>query len=88
MKISDDFQFGNGKVCCNKPVGCTMTHAGCKWLKHPWKRANVFGDGTVQCQATSYPPDPGTGQPRRMNCVLPASHGLYNHEMEWAEDQP
>jgi hypothetical protein len=80
-----DFAFGNGKKCCDKPVGCTMTHPGCKWLKHPWKRAMVFGDETVPCQAKSYPPDPdGDGQQtKEMHCVLPAD-GHTVHEMEWS----
>lgn len=47
VKLNPDFQFGNPKVnavtgnCCGKPVGCTMTHEGCVYLSHPWKRANV-----------------------------------------------
>jgi hypothetical protein len=54
-----EFQFGNPRVnavtqhCCGKPRGCTMTHEGCVYLKHPWKRAMLFNDTTVRCQATA-----------------------------------
>jgi hypothetical protein len=63
--MSESFQFGNPKVnehgfsCCGKPRGCTMTHEGCAYLSHPWKRAMVFGDTTVQCQATGVDPESG-----------------------------
>jgi hypothetical protein len=40
-----------GSACCGKPRGCTMTHDGCSYLRHPWKRAVVYGDETVRCQA-------------------------------------
>ena len=58
-----DFQFGNPRVnehsanCCGKPRGCTMTHAECLFLCHPWKRAVLFGDPEAPCQATSVDPD-------------------------------
>ena len=54
--MTDTFQFGvnhPGLRCCGKPVGCTITHDGCAHLRHPWKRAHVFGDVTVRCQARS-----------------------------------
>jgi hypothetical protein len=59
-----DFEFGNPKVnaagfsCCGKPVGCTIKSDGCAYLHHPWKRAHVFGDPTVRCQAKSIGPYP------------------------------
>jgi hypothetical protein len=36
--------------CCGKPIGCTATD-GCLMLSHPWKRAMLFDDRTVRCQA-------------------------------------
>lgn len=60
----------NGGACCNKPVGCSMTHEGCLFLSHPWKRAHVLGDSAVRCQARSKLPsgdelqcDQGHGHP-------------------------
>jgi len=69
------FQFGSPKVnvtsvtCCGKPRGCDMTHDGCLYLHHPWKRAIVFGDTTVQCQAMGLELDG-----RRTQCVLLHGH--------------
>jgi hypothetical protein len=46
----DGFEFGNPKVnehsgsCCGKPQGCTMTHDGCLYLRHPWKRSALFNE--------------------------------------------
>lgn len=43
------FHFGSclavikGAPCCTKPVGCTMTHEGCLFRNHRWKR-KVLGD--------------------------------------------
>jgi hypothetical protein len=31
-----------GYTCCSKPVGCSMTHEGCAYLQHPWKREHVW----------------------------------------------
>lgn len=55
LELDPEFQFGNGRKCCAKPVGCTVTARGCMYLRHPWKRAVVFHDQTVPCQKTSYP---------------------------------
>ena len=48
-----------GARCCGKPRGCRMTHGGCLFLRHPWKRAMLFDDRTVRCQAMGV--DPATG---------------------------
>lgn len=43
--MDETFEFGNPKVnaagfqCCGQPQGCGMTHDGCAYLRHPWKRA-------------------------------------------------
>lgn len=50
------FAFGGkaaavpGADCCGKPVGCTNANANCLYLRHPWKRALLFGDTDVRCQ--------------------------------------
>lgn len=68
-----EFQFGNPKVnehsgsCCGKPQGCTMTHDGCLYLRHPWKRANVFGDETVRCQAVRVNPETNVQEQCELN---------------------
>lgn len=75
-----DFEFGNPKVnaagfsCCGKPVGCTIKSEGCAYLHHPWKRAHVFGDPTVRCQATCLRPHPDSGVVVGMQCSLKHGH--------------
>ena len=84
---NDTVQFGRVTrigACCNKPVGCTMCPPGCLWKRHPWKRANVFGDTTAPCQAKSYPTDPESGEAYEMTCTLP-SDGHQAHEMKRAD---
>jgi hypothetical protein len=34
---------GGNQLCCGKPVGCTMTHPECSFLRHRWKLANISG---------------------------------------------
>lgn len=82
-KSDEEFQFGRknlktGGGCCGKPVGCSMTHDGCCFLRHPWKRANVFHEEGAPCTATSYSPDRDGvvrgGPDTQKRCVLPAGH--------------
>lgn len=54
QSVATEFRFGRenkrtGGWCCGKPVGCTMTHDGCCYLRHPWKRANVFHEPDAPC---------------------------------------
>jgi hypothetical protein len=69
-----EFEFGNPKVndagfnCCGKPRGCTMTHEGCAYLQHPWKRAMLFNDTTARCQMMSM------SENGDMQCRLPHLH--------------
>src|SRR4051812_19555627 len=65
-----DLTLGRGlATCCGKPVGCTMTHDGCAYLRHPWKRAMVYGDTSAPCQSEAIQ------RGRRVQCVL-----LHGHE--------
>lgn len=54
-EIDKPFELGNPKVnaagfdCCGKPRGCDMTHDGCAYLRHPWKRAMVFNEPDAPC---------------------------------------
>lgn len=63
MSATSALQIGdarlNAHACCGKPRGCTMTHDGCAYLRHPWKRAMVFCDTTVRCQARGTDPETG-----------------------------
>lgn len=80
--MADNFRFGrplkHAVACCTKPVGCAITDEGCLFLRHPWKRANVFHDPTVRCQAKGYGPEPDPDHPGRLlerQCAL-----LHGHE--------
>lgn len=58
-----NFEFGDPKLnhagarCCGKPVGCTMKDKGCAYLRHPWKRAYVFGDAQARAELERPAPD-------------------------------
>lgn len=53
--MSGELRFGRvlpeGSRCCGKPRGCGMTHDGCLYLRHPWKRAMLIDDRSAPCQA-------------------------------------
>lgn len=81
-----DLRFGRenkttGGSCCGKPVGCTMTHESCLYLRHPWKRQMVFGEMTGRCMASSVQIDPATQEHVEMKCSRDA-HSDSRHEME------
>lgn len=73
-----DIGFGrpmkNKVDCCTKPRGCMITNPSCLFLKHPWKRANVFHDPTVRCQATSVDDGTVSGEWRQLQCRLLNGH--------------
>lgn len=79
MEIGN-FEYGNPRVnaagfqCCGKPVGCTSQAEGCAYLHHPWKRAIVFGDTSVRCQATCSRPHPVTGEMAAWECSSNNGH--------------
>lgn len=68
-----------GSGCCGKPVGCSMTHKGCLYLRHPYKRSMIYKDPTVRCQKSCYRHDENGvlrgGLDTWMLCVLPRHEG-------------
>lgn len=86
---AEGFRFGRGLpgggACCQKPVGCTMTHEGCLFLSHPWKRSVVFGDSDAPCMATnSVPIDPACpgGARRAQRCTRRKHPESEPHDMQ------